>query len=125
MAATNDQFYYRVEQLSPKSDLQRTLKSLAVSTAADLGMLRWQLYGQSGGSVTGPFVVAVILWTAAIFLSFGLLSPRNLTVATALLLCALSVAGALFLILELDRPFDGYIHISSAPMLTALEHLGK
>jgi hypothetical protein len=41
------------------------------------------------------------------------------------LLAALSVSGAIFLILELDQPFDGVIHISSAPMLNALAHLGR
>jgi hypothetical protein len=32
--------------------------------------------------------------------------------------------GAIFLILELDMPFDGVIQISSAPMRNALNHLG-
>jgi hypothetical protein len=30
----------------------------------------------------------------------------------------------IFLILELDLPFDGILRISSAPMRNALEHLG-
>jgi hypothetical protein len=41
------------------------------------------------------------------------------------LVSALSVAGALFLILELDRPFSGLIQISSAPLRSAVEVLGK
>jgi hypothetical protein len=32
--------------------------------------------------------------------------------------------GAIFLILELDMPFDGVIQISSAPMRNVLNHLG-
>jgi len=44
---------------------------------------------------------------------------------TALFVCALSVAGALFLILEMDQPFRGPIHISSAPMRDALAHLSR
>ena len=42
-----------------------------------------------------------------------------------MLLTALSVSGAIFLILELDQPFDGLIQISSGPMRNALSHLGK
>lgn len=38
---------------------------------------------------------------------------------------ALAVASALFLILELDRPFQGIIQISSAPLHKALEQLGQ
>jgi hypothetical protein len=41
------------------------------------------------------------------------------------MLAALSVAGAIFLILELDQPFGGLIQISNQPMLNALSHLAK
>jgi hypothetical protein len=42
-----------------------------------------------------------------------------------LLICALSVSGAIFLILEMNHPLSGFIKVSSAPMLKALEHLGQ
>jgi hypothetical protein len=42
-----------------------------------------------------------------------------------LLVCALSVSGSIFLLLELNGPFDGAIRISSSPMLDALAHLGR
>jgi len=35
------------------------------------------------------------------------------------------MAGAIFLILELDQPFGGLIGISSEPMLNALSQLAK
>lgn len=35
------------------------------------------------------------------------------------------MAGSIFLILELDQPFGGIIHISSSSMRGALELLGK
>jgi hypothetical protein len=38
----------------------------------------------------------------------------------SLLLCALSFAGAIFLILELDNPFTGLMGISSATLRSAL-----
>jgi hypothetical protein len=60
-----------------------------------------------------------------IFLSFGLFAPRNATVVATLFLCALSVSGAIFLIMELDRPFGGLIQISSAPLHNAIENIGK
>jgi hypothetical protein len=52
-------------------------------------------------------------------------APWNGTVIGALMLAALSVSCALLLILELDRPFDGVIQISSEPMRSSLQHLGK
>jgi hypothetical protein len=38
---------------------------------------------------------------------------------------ALTVSSALFLILELDRPFNGVIAVSSEPMRNVLSHLGR
>ena len=58
-------------------------------------------------------------------MSFGLFAPNNVTVVATLLVCALSVSGAIFLIFELDRPFQGLIQISSAPFRDAVARLGK
>ena len=48
-----------------------------------------------------------------------------LPVVAALLFCALSVAGSTFLILEMDRPLEGVLKISSAPLRYALAHLDQ
>jgi hypothetical protein len=42
-----------------------------------------------------------------------------------LFICALAVSSAVFLILELDRPFEGMLQISSAPVRNALAQLGR
>jgi len=42
-----------------------------------------------------------------------------------LFVCALSVSGAIFLLLELDQPFHGFIRVSSAPLRSALTNLGS
>ena len=64
-------------------------------------------------------------WLALIFGSFGMFAPRNHTVVAVLVICALSVAASLFLILEMDQPFDGMMKVSSAPLRYTLEQLGK
>lgn len=38
---------------------------------------------------------------------------------------AMSVGNALFLILEMDGPFDGLPRVSADPMIFALEHLNQ
>ena len=87
--------------------------------------MRWLLYEQEESSISMPLLVVVVSWLAIMFISVGLYAPPNLTVIVALMLAAMSVAGAIFLILELDMPFDGILRISSAPMRNALEHLGQ
>jgi hypothetical protein len=72
-----------------------------------------------------PFMVVLLCWLTIIFASFGLLASRNVTVVMVLFVCALSVGSALFLILELDGPFDGLLKVSPAPLRFALEHLNQ
>jgi hypothetical protein len=92
---------------------------------AELGRTRSLLLEQTGGTIPMPFLIVLVFWFTMIFISFGLFAPSNSTVISVLLVCALSVAGAIFLILELDRPFEGLIKISEAPLRDALAHLGQ
>jgi hypothetical protein len=71
-----------------------------------------------------PFLAVLALWLTIIFLSFSLFSRLNTTVVVALFIVALSAAGAIFLILELSRPFAGLMQISSEPLRNALAPLG-
>ncbi|MBV8137071.1 MAG: hypothetical protein JO121_15760 [Deltaproteobacteria bacterium] len=66
-----------------------------------------------------------MFWLSTLFVSFGLFAPRNATALTVLLVSAVSVSGALFLILELDHPFSGLIQITSVPLRNALSVLGR
>jgi len=51
------------------------------------------------------FLTMLVLWLTVTFTTFGVLAPRNQTVVVVLFVCALSVAGAIFLVLEMDSPF--------------------
>lgn len=70
-------------------------------------------------------LVVLVSWLAIIFATFGLFAPRNAIVIAALLVCALSVAGAILLIVEMNSPFTGLMKVSSAPMREALANLGR
>jgi Protein of unknown function (DUF4239) len=118
-----DDFYEKIQQLTPVNDTQRALHAQAMQIGSDLGRTRGLLLEQTGGSIPMPFLIVMIFWFTMIFLTFGLFAPSNTTVVSVLLVCSLSVAGAIFLILELDRPFEGLIQISEAPMRDALSRL--
>ncbi|MGH8623334.1 MAG: hypothetical protein ACRET3_14465 [Burkholderiales bacterium] len=117
---TVEGLYDKIQALSPQNDAQRSIKAQAIGIITELGKARWLLFERRGGSVSVPFLVVLVFWLAMIFLSFGLLAPANPTVIATVFVCALSVSGAIFLILEVDRPFDGHILISSAPLRDAL-----
>jgi hypothetical protein len=110
--------------LTPQTDTQRWFKTEALKLSADVVKARWRTLG-SGGAVPVPFLVVVIFWLTVTFTSFGLYAPRNATVLVVLGVSAFSVAGAVFLILELDGPFDGIIRVSGAPLQYALTQLSQ
>lgn len=124
-ASTADEgLYDEIQALSPESAEQRSLQAQALKTVVDLGQTRWLLFAQSGSSIPVPFLVVLVFWLTILFGSFGMLAPRNPTVLAVLFVSALSVSGALYLVLELDQPFQGLIQISSAPLHNALAQLG-
>jgi len=111
--------------LTPSTDTQRWLKTEALKLSTDVVKMRWRVLGASSGAVPRSFLIVVIFWLTATFTSFGLYAPRNATVVAVLAMAALSVAAAVFLILELDGPLDGLIKISGEPLRYALARLGQ
>jgi hypothetical protein len=123
--ASGELFFDKIQELTPKNEVQHLLQAQALSLSIGIAQARLLLFEQGGRSIPMPFLVLLIFWVTTIFLSFGLFAPRNATVIVTLFLCALSVAGAIFLIMELDRPFGGLIEISSAPLRNAIVSIGK
>ena len=111
--------------LSPQNDAQRWLKSAALQTTGEIAGARWLVYERTGSAIQWPFLAILIFWLGVIFVSFGLFAPRNVSVVFVLLICSLSVAGALFLIVQMDQPYSGLIKISSSPVRAALSQLGQ
>ncbi len=122
---TREVIFDKIQDLAPQTDVQRALQSRAESFAMNIGQTRWLLVEQSESAISIPFLVVVVFWLSILFVSFGLFAPRNATVVVTLLVSAMSVAGAIFLILELDHPFSGLIQLSSGPLRNALAVLGK
>jgi hypothetical protein len=110
-------------QLSPQNEVQRIIKDRAIQTTTDLAQTRFLLFEQSGGSLPLPFLLVLIFWLAMIFTSFGMFARPNPLLISALMVCAVSAAGALFLVLELSEPFTGLLEISNAPLRNALAPL--
>src|SRR6516225_6879744 len=117
--------YDKIQELAPKNDAQRAFQAQALKTAMDIGQSRWLLFSEKGSSIPTAFLVVMVAWLTLILASFSLFAPRNASVFVTLLICALAVSSAIFLVLELDRPFDGMIQISSAPVRNALSQFGR
>ena len=115
----------RLRELTPQSDGQRQLLAQAQQIVADLTQTRWLLLEEAQTELPRSLLLILVFWLALLFVSFGLFAPPNATALTVLGVGACAISAAIFLVLELNRPLDGMIKISSAPLLNALQHLGQ
>jgi len=123
-SAEGEAFYQRVQELQPSNDIQRGLKERVIQVTTDLAQARFLLFSHLGSSIPVPFLAVLLLWMIVLFAGFSLMAPANATTLASLVICALSVSGAIFLILELDQPFSGIIVIQSDSLRNALPPLG-
>jgi hypothetical protein len=114
-----------VRRLSPRDDAQRSLQGRALDLVEALLKTRWLASASGGTSVPPLFLTILLCWLTITFATFGVFAPRNATVLAVLVLCALSVSSALFLILEMDGPFDGVLVVSSDSLRYAHAHLNR
>jgi hypothetical protein len=119
------EFYNKIQELSPKNEDQRSERSIALGMAVDIGQMRWKSASRIRSSTAVPLMIVEITWATIIFASFGLLAPRNWAVILSFAVCASAVAGGFFLIVEMNTPFSGLLHVSSAPLREALKYLAR
>jgi Protein of unknown function (DUF4239) len=115
----------KIRELNPTTDGQRQLRAEAEKLSGEMLEARWLLIAQAQHALPATFLVVLLFWLTMLHISFGLLAPRNATAITMLFISALSVSGAMFLILEMYQPLQGMIKVSNAPLRKALELLGR
>lgn len=111
--------------LSPDTTAQRLLQTQALQVTGEIAEAHWLLTETVGDGLPWAFLAVLVFWLGLLFVTFGLLAPANATVVGLLLACAMSVAAAVFLIVDMAHPYIGIIHVSDAPLRTALEQLGQ
>ena len=95
----------------------------ATTLAGKIGDARWLLAQQVGQGTPKEIVALLVFWLVLLFASFGLFAPHNFVSAATLTLCAIAVAGAIGMVLELEKGFGGVIHVSPQPMRQAVAQL--
>jgi hypothetical protein len=102
--------------LKPANSRDQWWLGQAMTLAGKIGDARWLIAQQVGQGTPRAFVGVLVFWLVLLFASFGLFAPRNLTSAVVLTLCALVVAGAVGMFLELEQGFGRLVHVSPQPM---------
>jgi hypothetical protein len=124
-ALGGEALFDKLQDLSPQNDRQRLLQNQALNLAIKLGQTRWLLFAQKTSSVPMPLLAIMVFWLVLLFMSFGLFVRPNVTVVSSLLISALAVCGAIFLILEMYEPYTGLIRVSTASLQAAFAQLGQ
>ncbi len=114
-----------IDRLEPTDDIHRRIADQCVQEFRQLMRTRWNLLEQQGGSISAPFYWVMTFWLVIIFAAFGLSAPRNLLVYLMIGLGALSIASAVYVILDLDTPFHGIFKVPSQPMRDALAAMAQ
>ena len=120
-----EQIWLAVQTLSPANDVQRALQVRALGILDQLGQTRWLLTAQSSEGISTPMLVALVVWLAVIAGCASVFAPRHRTMFVVALLCAISVSGTIFLLMELYDPFGGVMRMSNAPLQTAIAVLSQ
>ncbi len=111
--------------LKPDNSRDQWWVGQAMTLAGKISDEGWLISQQAGQGTPKAFIVLLAFWLTSLFASFGLFAPKNLTSVAFVTLCAIAVAGAIGMILELEKGFGSLVHISPEPMRQAVKALGR
>jgi len=120
-----DEILGGIQDLVPKTEAQHNDQAKALEIGSALVHTRLLMFVATNSRIPLPFLIVLVLWIITLFVGFGLFARFNLTVMVSLLIGALSIAAAIFLILELNHPFSSLLRISDAPIQYALSRIGQ
>ena len=111
--------------LSPENEMQKRLQSRALSLFDDLSQTRALALEKASRSLPLPFLVVMVFWLSMLLFGINLFVAPNKIVIASMFVATLCLSAAIYLILQLDNPFEGLMRISSAPLRRALGILAR
>ena len=112
------------DSLKPNPSQTRLLDE-ARRNYAFIGENRILMSMQAQTPVSWPLIYAVAAWSCLMFFGMGLLSRPNPTTVAMLVLGAASVALAIFLILEFNKPYTSFFRVSPVALEEAIVRLDE
>ena len=112
--------------LQPKTDAQKAALATAGLYSGMVEQSRLLMSLQVAAGPVSWFLIAILVfWTAALFFAIGLYAEPNALVYSALTFGALSIAFAIFLILEFGQPYTGLFRVTPAALVQTIEFMDK
>jgi hypothetical protein len=109
-----------VRGLAPLDPLHHAIAAACVADYADVVRSRWAVIEGIHGAISTPFYWVLVFWLMILFVCFGLRAPPNALNFTIIVMCAVSVSTAIFVIHALDVPYGGPFGVPSEAMRHAL-----
>ena len=114
----------KILDLTSDNQREEWLKSSALGLSKELTQFKWLQFSGTNGSIQSPVLIIMIIWLSIIFMSYGLVSPFNITGIATLCVVAAVTSSVIFVILDLDAAGGGIIQsISSEPLKAALKQI--
>jgi hypothetical protein len=120
-----DQIRNKFRNLDPQTLQDKALKDRYMSLSDTLILAADELLLQDAVSVPIQMVVIVDAWLAVTFFAFALFAPFNAVSSVSLGVGAGAVALALFMIVEMNAPFQGFITVSPETMDNAIAEISR
>ncbi len=123
LAAVMDRIGQQIRELEPHTTTETNTAADCRATYRDVVLERLVVVEDDSTSFSAPFFWMLVFWLMVIFLALGLAAPHNRLALVGILLCAVSLSSAIFVITDLSRPYRGLMSISSADMRAALDRM--
>lgn len=111
--------------LTPQNEVQALVRARALEVSGTIAESHWLVLESGSEGLPVAFLVVLAFWLTVIFFTFGLLSPHNSTVISIIIVCALSVGGAIFIVNDMAHPYGGLVYVSDEPLRVALSRMGE
>ena len=122
-ASLAEQVNSAVATLKAANDVQRALKKRIEEASVEIARTRVLMFADSEAAILTPFLLILIFWLAVVFASYSLFVAPSRVVLAALLVFALSISSALFLVADLSQPFVGLMQIPKEQLRDTLAPL--
>lgn len=114
-----------IKALKPSSDHLAQEQARAIDLATEIMHDRWLLTTDRAASTPTVFLLVVLAWLGLEFFIFGLFASPTPPVVLATFLGAVTVASAMFLVLDLEAPTSGVMRVSTKSLERAIAILGQ